>query len=66
MIACKTVYKGGEVCVGMMEGQGMKMGDVYDPTRLVVSVAANGKIDRILGFYWVLVIDFVCLSILSE
>jgi hypothetical protein len=47
----KTVYKGGEVCVGMMEGHGLKMGDDYDPTRLVVSVAANGKIDRILGFY---------------
>ena len=47
----KTVYKEGEVCVGMMEGWGLKMGDDYDSTRLVVSVAANGKIDRILGFY---------------
>jgi hypothetical protein len=47
----KTVYKKGPVCVSMMEGMCMKLGSEYDPTCINVSVASNGKIDRILGFF---------------
>lgn len=47
----KKVYDKGNICVGMMEGWAMKSGNSYDKTCMNVSVAANGKIDRILGFY---------------
>jgi len=47
----RKVYVKGTICVGMMEGWAMKLGKSYDATCMNVSLAANGKIDRILGFY---------------
>jgi len=47
----KEQYKDGNIVVAMMEGWALKVGRKYDKRRLNVSVAANGKIDRILCYY---------------
>lgn len=44
-------YTKGVVRVGSIGGYTMKLGETFDERRINVSVAANGKIDRILGFY---------------